>query len=124
MSDTLTIAELEHGEKLVLVGLVRLMIRLDGEFSEDEREFLDDLVAELGEESFNALADEVTEKMQDEDAVRYYAERTQRQIAQELIYGTLFDLGAKGTIVSSESELLEWLRTTWKLEDRESEPYR
>lgn len=124
MSDTLTIAELEHGEKLVLVGLVRLMIRLDGEFSEDEREFLDDLVTEIGEESFNALAAEVTEKMQDEEQVRYYAERTQRQIAQDLIYGTLFDLGAKGTIVSSESELLEWLRTTWKLEGRESQPYR
>jgi hypothetical protein len=107
---------LDHGEKLALVGLVRVMIRLDGEFSEEERELLDGIVSELGEDQFNALAAEVTEKMQDEDSVKYYAERVERPESREQIFGVLYALAIPGSIVPAESALLDWLKERWALE--------
>lgn len=115
---------LDHGEKLALVGLVRLMIRLDGEFSEEERALLDDIVAELGEEEFDKLAGEVAEKMQTEEHVRYYAERVERKEAREQIFEVLYALAIPGSIVPSESALLDWLKERWALETPDSTPYR
>ncbi len=115
---------LDHGEKLALVGLVRLMIRLDGEFSEEERAMLDDIVDELGEAEFDKLAAEVAEKMQTEDQVRYYAERVERKEAREQIFEVLYALAIPGSIVAAESALLDWLRDRWGLETSASTPNR
>ena len=112
----MTAKTLAHDEQLALVGLVRLMIRLDGEFSEEERALLDDLVDDLGEETFAALAEEVGEKMQDEDAVKYYAARVERREAQEQIFELLYAMAVPGSIVPAESALLDWLKEQWKLE--------
>ena len=119
----MSVAEFAHDEKLVLLGLVRLMIRLDGEFSTGERELLDNLVADLGEDSFETLSAEANEKMQDEDAIKYYAERVTRQAAQEEIYGILYSLAIPGSIVPAESSLLAWLEERWSV-GKPQTPYR
>jgi uncharacterized tellurite resistance protein B-like protein len=114
----MTIRDLSHDDQLALVGLVRLMIRLDGQFSAGEEQALDAVVQELGPDLFEKLAEEVGEKMQDEEAVKYYASRVADQEARELIYGTLFDLAIPDSIVLAEASLLSWLAERWGIDPR------
>ena len=114
--DPMELANLEHSEQLALVGLARLMIRLDGSFSEEERELIDAIVEELGETRYEALAEEAAEKMQDEEAVKYYARHVQRAEARELIFGVLYDLAVPESIDPAESSLLDWLTEAWALD--------
>jgi len=112
----MTLKELTRDEQLVLLALVRLMIQQDGQFSAEEAAELQTITDELGEEDFWSLAQQAAEKMQDEAAIRHHAERVTRPAAHALIYGTLFDLAAQGSIVSDEGALLEWLQSVWQLE--------
>lgn len=112
----MTLGELTHAEQLALVGLVRLMIRLDGQFTEGERQVLDNLVDELGEQQFGQLSAEADDKIQDEAAVKHYASHVVRQDARELIFGAIYDLAIPDSIVQSEASLLSWLSDTWQIE--------
>ena len=118
----MTLLDLTHDEQLALIGLVRLMIRLDGQFSPGEAQQLDGIVGELGEETFSTLVDEANETFRDTDALRDRAAAIERKEARELIYGTLLDLAVHDGVAFGEADLLEWLQKTWQLPDPEFAP--
>lgn len=109
--------ELTRDEQLALVGLVRLLVRLDGSFSESEREAVDELADDLGSERFWELIDEAGTSLSESEAIRAQAQRVTRDEARLAIYDALLDLAMRDTISVEEDGLLEWLRSTWRLED-------
>lgn len=113
----MTLADLEHEEQLTLIGLAQMMIAADRQTSSAEAEQLVEVVDELGREAFEQLTREADELMQDEAAVRYYAERVRRPEAREAIFAVLFSLAVPDTISAEESDLLQWLRELWQLDD-------
>ncbi len=104
---------LEHVERLALVGLARVMVRLDQTFSEDEAVSLSVLADKLGSELFWQLVEEASAS--DDDDIRSMAKKVTRASAREEIYGTLFELAQADTITDAENKLLDWLAEEWDL---------
>lgn len=117
------IADMTEDEQHALAGLVRWMLQVDGRISTEERTHLDVIAEQLGTEQFWALLDMAEREPLDVEALRACASRVLRKPAQETIYGALLDIAIAGTIVSSESEVLDWLIGFWGLELQDG-PYR
>src|SRR4029079_16072899 len=104
----MTLAELEHHEKVALLALLGLMARLDGQVSGDEVNLLERVGNEIGTADFESAAREAAE-LPDNEAIIQAAERVKRQEAREVIYELLFDMAVRESIAERESELLDRL---------------
>ena len=116
----MTLDDMTHQEKLVLVGLARLMVRLDHEFTEEEAGALGHLIDEMGSDQFWKLIEEASGL--EDDAVRKAATEVSNEESQELIYGSLYEVAIAGSIEEGENELLDWLEETWGLEVQDIAP--
>ena len=108
--------DLNEDEKTALVGLVKAIVLADGKVSEDEIEEVDQIVAALGEESYQHHMDLFESRFTDELAFQKFLRTITRQDARELIYGTVLSGAAADAIEGGESDLLSWLATTWNIE--------
>lgn len=104
-------------EQLVLAGLLRLLVRLDGKFSDEEQEALEELASDFGEKSFWQLMDEAGRRLPDEAAIRACAGSIGNVEARELIYGLVLNIARADCIQGREQTLLDFLRETWKLDE-------
>ena len=108
--------DMTEAEKLVFASLVRLMVRLDGEFSRDEASVLQEAADELGSDEFWGLVEAAALRdNQDEDAVRDLAMTVERPEVREAIYGVLYGVALQDALGQSERELLEWLERAWNI---------
>ena len=105
-------------ERLALGSLVRVMVRLDGELSSAESNELGEVARQLGEEGFWAAIDEAGQDDLSDDAVMARARAVLRTDARETIYAALAEIAKSGSVVDSESSLLDWLTKEWGLEPR------
>ncbi len=126
-------------EALALAGLLRVLIREDGKFSEQERVALslvatsfaqvDEVdraadsyrgsaegLAPLGEERLYALIERAGEELGDDAAIRAAALTVTRPEARATIHALLFEVAASDVISNGESTLLDWLAEKWELE--------
>ena len=108
--------DLNEDEKTALVGLVKAVVMADGKVSEDEVEEVDQIVAALGEESYQSHMDAFESRFTDELSFQKFLKTITRQDARELIYGTVLSGAAADAIEGGESELLSWLATAWNIE--------
>lgn len=130
-------------EKLVLAGLLRVAIRLDGRVTPEERSTLDAIADELyaapSEQHFpgnpyrSALSDPETpgpdapaqslaalmqraaEQFPDDETLRAAASGVTRQEAREILFGAVYSVVVADTISTAEGSLLKWLETEWKI---------
>jgi hypothetical protein len=109
--------ELGRNEQLVLAGLLRLLVRLDGRFSDEEQETLEDIAIDFGEKTFWQLMDEAGRQLPDETAIRVAAEAVRSSDARELIYKLVLSVAQSDCIQGREQTLLDFLRDTWKLDE-------
>lgn len=112
------IDQLNDAERLAFGALMRLMVALDGEISDDERMLLGDLAAELGEDAFWDMIDRAAEEASEPAQARTLAEAVLRQPVRELILGSLYETATAGTITDREMTLLDELRALWGIVDR------
>lgn len=110
-----TFADLEALERVALMGLVRLMVHMDGEFSPEEVQALSGLARDLGGSGFWAAMSEVQTLEQHE--LQQIVKGVIRPAVQEWMYGVLVGIAAADGIEDGESELLGWLMDTWSLGD-------
>ena len=102
--------ELEEHEQLSLAGLVRLVVRMDGQFSPGEVDAVAALAREVGAPGFwSTMAQAQTIEM---DELGTLVARVRPEI-REWMYGVLVGLAAVDGIEESESDLLSWLMDTW-----------
>jgi len=110
-----TFDDLEEGERIALMGLVRLMVHVDGEFSREEVQALSGLARDLGAARFWASMSEV-QTMEVGDLTAIVGEVARPEI-REWMYGVLLGIAAVDGIADGESELLGWLMDAWSLGD-------
>lgn len=115
----LTLRDLDPIEAEALATLVRAIVAADGRLDEEERDALQRLAAEAGEERFWDMMDRAAADMNGPEAVLGVASRVERSEARELIYGALVDLAIAGTIQPSEDAILTRLSELWGIEARE-----
>jgi hypothetical protein len=118
----MNINELNHDERLALVALLKAVILAEQRVPIEEREELQCIVEELGEEPYQSLLSEVDERFSSEDDVRQCLAKISRQDARELIYGTIMEMALSASIDRGESEVLGWLADAWKIKVRFGEP--
>lgn len=117
LSDNLGARSLGGDEQLVLAGLLRLLVRLDGKFSDEEQEALEDLAADFGEKTFWQLMDEAGRQLPDEATIRDRAATVTAPDARETIYKLVLGVAQADCIQGREQNLLDWLRQSWKLDE-------
>jgi len=112
----MTLDELEQHEKVVLLALLGVIARMDGQASGDEIELLSRVGRELGAGAFEAAAAEAAELEGAE--LRAEVERVTRPEAREVIYELLYEMATRETISEQEGEFLDWLGDAWGLPRR------
>ncbi|HEY4187571.1 MAG TPA: hypothetical protein VGP07_21015 [Polyangia bacterium] len=108
--------DLNDDETTALVGLVKAVVLADGKVTPDEMEEVDEIVAALGEESYQRHLDLFESRFPDEESFQKFLKTITRQDARDLIYGTVLSGAAADAIEGGESELLSWLATAWNIE--------
>ncbi len=110
----MTLMELTFDEQVVLLALLGLMARLDGQVSGDEVELLRRVMSELSPDQIEKLAGE-SARFADADAILAAAGKVTRQEAREVVFELLYDMATRETIADGEMELLQRLARNWGL---------
>jgi len=109
------VGELSESEQVVLLSLVGLLARADGQVSEAEMSTLDALREAIDPARFDRVRDTAS-ALDGPDAILQAAGNVTRSEATQLIYGTLLGMAIPDTISEGEAQLLERLATMWGLE--------
>jgi hypothetical protein len=112
------LSDLREDERLALVALMEVAIVADGSVSDEESEEIGTLIDAFGESEYRRLVDEVSRRFESQDELMAFLETIQRPEARELIYASFLQEAAGEALRGRESELVDWLAETWKIEVR------
>jgi len=110
-----SLADLDDSEKRILVNLVRLLVRSDGALTGAEREQIEHIAQESGDDTFWKLMDASAASADDAETILGQAEGVEDKDAQEMIYGTLYELSLQDGTDSGENDVLDRLAAAWEL---------
>lgn len=111
----MNIDQLSESERMALGGLIRLMVRSDGDFSEEEEARID-AIGELragGRAAMWKLISDSAQALPSEDAIREAAVAVVRDDARTALLVILTSIAEEGGITDSERALIDWLRQSW-----------
>jgi hypothetical protein len=115
--------DLNQDERTALVGLMKLTVMSDGNVSEEELEYVEDLVDAFGEEGYESTLDAFEKRFSDGEAFKKFLAAIARQDAREIIFGTVLEAAGSEAIEGREAELLDWLAKAWDIKiEIEDEP--
>lgn len=110
----LTLDDLEDHEKLALGGLIRVLIRVDGSFSEEEEKHLDEVADAIGgREALWKVISNSAQQLANDDAIKAAAKDVERATVQRFIRVVLEEIARAETITPEEGKLLDWLDGLW-----------
>lgn len=107
--------QLTRPERMALVGLLKLIIQADEEFSKEEGKELNRIAERLGWEAWNESKQQAMAEFRSLDDVKAFAKTITRQPARELIYDMLLDVALPGSVVPQEKQALDWLAELWEI---------
>ena len=111
----MTIDDLQDDERIALGGLVRMMIRSDGDFTEAEEETVNAVGERLlgGPGAMWRLISASAQACPDDAAIRAAADTVTRPEARTLIRDVLSEIAAGDEVSDEERALLAWLDERW-----------
>jgi hypothetical protein len=119
---SMELADLNKDEQIALAGLLEFVVLASGHVTEDEEQEIDAIVEALGEENYRVATEEVDKRFKDEQSLRGFLAKIDRQEAREVIYGTVIEAAMTDTVEGRENALLTWLAAEWKVEVTYEEP--
>jgi uncharacterized tellurite resistance protein B-like protein len=111
----MTLDELESDERIALGGLLRLVIRSDGDFTEAEEETVNQLGEELlggAGNMWKVISDSAQVCPRDAD-IRASAAKVSRPEARAVILDLMRKVAAGDEVSPDEESLIGWLETLW-----------
>jgi uncharacterized tellurite resistance protein B-like protein len=110
----MTLDDLTREEQLALGGLIRLMLRSDGDFSEAEEAKVNALGARMADPArmWSVISASAQAHRSDAD-IRAAAAAVTRPDVRTLVREALADIAADGAITRDEQALLDWLTGLW-----------
>jgi hypothetical protein len=110
----MTLTDLTHDEQIILGCLIRMMLRSDGRFSDEEEEQVNRLGADLGgAEAIWHLVSKSAQAYPYEDKAKDDVGKITRPEARALILRTVELVAQADGMAKPETELLAWLRARW-----------
>ena len=116
------LADLNQDEQIALAGLLEFVVLASGHVTPDEEQEIDNIVDAIGEEKYHAAVEEMDKRFPDEQALRGFLTKIDRQEAREVIYGTIIEAAMTDTVEGRENALLTWLAAEWKVEVTYEQP--
>lgn len=110
-----SLSNLTAEELRTLVDLTRHLVRSDTEITDAERHAVSSIAERAGADEFWKRMDASAESEDDLEAIFVRAQSLTVVAAQELIYGTLYEVSMVDGTDGKENEILEKLATIWKL---------
>lgn len=110
-----SLLDLSSDEKHVLAKLVRLLVRSDGELSDAERQQIEKVAEQAGADEFWKHLNQASESGDEYEAILKTSESIKAKDAQEMMYGTLYELSIEDGTDASENDLLDRLAIIWNL---------
>jgi hypothetical protein len=112
-----SVHDLEDHEQLALGGLVRVLVRLDGHFSEEEEAQMARVAEDIGgADALWQVVSRSAQALRDDAAIREVAAKVVRPEARLLIRETLEGIALAESIVPAEQKLLDWCDELWGLD--------
>lgn len=105
--------DLDDAEQLAFGGLLRMMIRKDGDFSEAEEARVDALSGSAGREAIWRLISRSAQELRDDASIRLAATRISRPESRAYILDSLSQVAAADGTNDAEAQMLTWLRSIW-----------
>jgi hypothetical protein len=107
--------ELTHDEQMVLGGLLRLMLRSDGQFSAGEETTLERIGERIagGAAPLWSVISQSAQTHRNDADIRASAKSVERGEARRMICSLLEELAVGDTLAEPETQLLSWLRELW-----------
>lgn len=109
------LSDLSEEEQHVFGGLIRLLLRSDGDFSQAEETMVDSLGARIGDgpgSLWNVIS-ESAQNYPDDAQIRRAAPSVTRPAARDFMLGVLDEIAASDGLAQEETKLIEWVRTAW-----------
>lgn len=108
------IDELDRAEQLALGGLIRILVRSDGDFTQAEEDRINAIGERIGGPSaIWRLISSSAQAFPHDQQIRTAARAVERPAARDLFLSVLGDVAATDGVADEESEMLEWLKGTW-----------
>ena len=109
----------EH-ERLVLVGLVKLVVHADREVTPAERVVLVRLQGAVGAEAWNEAVRTARERYASIDQLEHDARAVDRPEVKLAVHEVLVELAGSDEIIDAEAHVLHWVVQEWGLDDPEA----
>ncbi len=113
---SLALKDLSNNELLALVAIARRLIELDGSISPGEAKTIAAWGEKVGIETLRRTLDRASAYLDGSEKMEQLSEMVTRPSARELVFTELFALATENAMVAAESELLNWLKSKWRLE--------
>lgn len=107
--------DLSDDELRVFVGLVREVVRADGDYSDGEKAFVAELSERIGAARFQAAMDEVRAQLPKRALLKDAAKRIERKEARQVMFDELIRLAAVDGVEEPEVKPLSWLASWWDI---------
>ena len=108
------IDELEANERHVLGGLLRMMVRSDGDFAEAEESAIDALGEGIGgRDAIWKIISDSAQALTSDASIRAAVPNVTRAEARAVILDALRKVAAPGDVVPTEQTLLDWVTATF-----------
>ncbi len=115
MGSISNIDDLSADEQLVFGGLVRLMVRTDGSFSEEEEGAINAIGDAVGGHArFWSMISRSAQAFPDEAAIRGEVVKVERPAVRAFILNSLRTIAASDETDAEEDELLTWVDQQWR----------
>lgn len=112
-----TLADMSRDEQLVFLGLLRILVRMDGELSPEEGRAMHTIAKRVGSAAFWRGMTESQAVLQGPDQIFAAAREVDRDEVRRFVYDCLHEVAAVDGIDPSEDQMLSWLRHEWSLAD-------
>lgn len=110
----MVIEDLTETEQAVLGGLVRLMVRTDGSFSEEEEQAINDIGDTLGgKASMWRVISQSAQSYPNEADIRGHVKSISRPEVRTLLLEALARIAASDSTDAAEDALISWVREQW-----------
>jgi len=107
------LADLQDHERLVLIGLVKLIVHADAVVSAEEKAVLGKLQTGLGAGVWNAEVRRASTALPTIADLEAAARQVGRVEAQHLIHDVLQELAGSDELIDAEEHVLRWVDQTW-----------
>ncbi len=109
----MSLSDFTPDEDLALLGLMRAVVKADGDYSPEEQREIAALREEMGEDRFDTAIEAAKTRFESLKLLKEHAATITRKEAQTVILRKLVGLAVSDRVTEDEEKPLRWLARTW-----------